>query len=366
MTLLYITNQICGAAGLERVLSIKASYLADKLNYKVHIITLNQNDTPLFYKFSNKLVYHDIEVKGNPITYIYSYISKIKRKVKEINPDVISVCDDGLKAFFLPYLIGKNQPIIYERHVSKNIQSQVENASFSHRIKTNIIYAIMGVLARRYDKFVVLTRDNIREWNLKNIQVISNPLPFYPKEQSKLTNKKVLVVGRQCFQKGYDRLLKSWEIIAKKYPEWTLDIYGKYQDGEPYKKMAIELGISDSVEFYQPVKNIEEVYREASIYVMSSRFEGFGMVLIEAMSYGVPCVSFDCPCGPQEIISNEKDGFLVKNGNIEDLARQIEKLIEDQNLRIDMGKNAREKASKYFPDAIIPKWDALFNSLIEK
>ncbi|MDD7885824.1 glycosyltransferase family 4 protein [Flavivirga sp. 57AJ16] len=365
MTLLYITNQICGAAGLERVLSLKASYLADKLNYKVHILTLNQNQQPLFYTFSDKLVYHDITVKGNFIKYINNYISKIKAKVKEINPDIISVCDDGLKAFFLPHILCKKCPMIYERHVSKNIQTQTDQVSFLHKIKTNIVYSIMGIAAKKYDKFIVLTKDNLKEWNLPNIEVISNPLSFYPKVTSKLTNKKVLAVGRQCFQKGYDRLLKSWEIISKKHPDWSLEIYGKFEEGEPYKELATRLGISDSVTFYKPVKNIGDVYKESSIYVMSSRFEGFGMVLIEAMSYGVPCVSYNCPCGPQEIISNEKDGFLVENGNIKLFAEQVEKLIENQDLRLKMGVNAREKATQYFPDVIVPKWDVLFKSLIK-
>ncbi|MDY8136296.1 glycosyltransferase family 4 protein [Aquimarina sp. 2201CG5-10] len=363
MKLLYITNQISGAAGLERVLSIKASYLADKLGYEVHIITLNQGDVPLFYDFSDKLIYHDIKVSGNPIKYLRTYRNVLRNKVKEIKPDIISVCDDGLKAFTLPFILRKPCPMIYERHVSKNIEVQTEQASILKKIKTKLVYSLMSFGGKRYDKFVVLTKDNLQEWNLPNLKVISNPLSFYPEETSNVTNKKVLAVGRQCFQKGYDRLLESWKIVSEKFPDWKLEVYGKFEEGAPYHQLAEKLDIDNSVSFHKPVKNIGEVYKEASIYVMSSRFEGFGMVLIEAMAYGVPCVSYNCPCGPQEIISDKKDGFLVDNGNITAFADQIETLIKDQSLREIMGKEAREKASRYLPEQIVPQWDALFTQL---
>lgn len=123
------------------------------------------------------------------------------------------------------------------------------------------------------------------------------------------------------------------------------------------------MGIGDTVNFHKPVKNIEDKYEQASIYAMSSRFEGFGMVLIEAMSYGLPCVSFDCPYGPSDIITDYKDGILIENGNIQSFADAIIKLIENQSLRQDMGENAQVKAQNYVPEKIMQKWDALFKSL---
>lgn len=366
MRLLYITNQVCGAAGLERVLSIKASYLVEKLNYEVHIITLNQNNNDLFYPFNEKINYHDLSVKGNPISYITNYWSKIKSIVREVKPDVISVCDDGLKAFTLPYLLKKYCPIIYERHVSKNVQLQTENASIVQKLKTKAVYLIMGVAAKKFDKFVVLTDDNLKEWHLNNIMVIENPLSFYTKSSSKLQNKKVLVVGRHCFQKGYDRLLQSWKIVTEKYPDWHLDIYGKFQHDNYYQKLATDINISDSVSFFKPVKNIDEKYEEASIYAMSSRFEGFGMVLIEAMAYGVPCVSFNCPCGPKGIITDQEDGFLVENGNVKNFAEKIMQLISNDELRLKMGGKAKTKARQYLPEYVVPKWDVLFKDLTRK
>ncbi|MFD1613941.1 glycosyltransferase family 4 protein [Gelatiniphilus marinus] len=365
MKLLYITNQISGAAGLERVLSIKASYLADNLDYEVHILTLNQKNKPLFYNFSDKLIYHDIPIEGNTLAYFFKYIKGIKNTIKKVNPDVISVCDDGLKGFFVPFFTKKTCPMIYERHVSISVEQKQDKTSFFSSLANKLKHKLMLFAAKKYDAFVVLTNGNLKEWDLNNLMVISNPLPFSSEKKSDLNSKTVLAVGRQSYQKGYDRLLKSWQIVNKKHPDWKLDIYGKFDEQLHLRENSQTLGISKSVTFYKPVKNIEDKYKEASIYVMPSRFEGFGMVLIEAMSYGLPCVSFNCPYGPSDIISQYKDGILVENGDIDEFAKSISQLIENESLRRELGKNAQVKATHYLPEKIMAKWDGLFKSLIQ-
>ena len=362
MKLLYITNQICGSGGLERVLAVKASYLAEKLGYDVHIITFNQGNHSLFYNFSNKLHYHDIKThKFNPL----SHINGLKRKVTEIKPDIISVCDDGVKGFFIPQILKTTCPMIYERHASKNIFKTKENPDYIRKIKFSILNMLMNYGASKYDSFVVLTNDNLKEWKLNNLKVIANPLSFYPKEKSSLENKRVIAVGSHTYQKGFDRLLKIWSKVILAYPDWILDIYGKIDSNKTYIKLADNLKLSNSVNFHQPVNDIETKYRAASIYLMSSRSEGFGMVLIEAMSNGVPCISFDCPRGPKDIITDGEDGFLVPDGNIDAFVERLELLIKDKDLRVDMGRKAILNAQKYLPEYIVPQWDNLFKSLLK-
>ncbi len=363
MKLLYITNGINGSGGLERVLSIKASYLAENLNYKVHILSLNDGNSNLFYDFSDELVLHTIAVLGNPFSYVKSYVSGIKATIKSVKPNVIVVCDDGLKAFFLPTILGKSIPIIYERHVSKNIEIG-KNFGIWKLILAKSKMKIMDVLANTFTKFVVLTAQNTKEWKTKNLQIIPNPLPFYPKESATLQNKKVIAVGKQSYQKGYDRLLKSWQKVHEKNPDWQLEIYGKLDALQGLENLIKTLGIESSVRFFEPQKNIIGHYFESSIYVMSSRFEGFGMVLIEAMACGIPCVSFDCPFGPSDIISNNEDGFLVENGNTTALAEKINLLIDAPGLRLKMGKLAKEKAKRFLPENIMQQWDELFKSVV--
>jgi glycosyltransferase involved in cell wall biosynthesis len=362
MKLLYITNGINGSGGLERVLSIKASYLAENLGYEVHIAGLNDSTSHLFYDFSAKIKLHAVAVSGNPIQYIKNYVSGFKKLVNQINPDIIIVCDDGLKGFFIPTILGKSKPIIYERHVSKNIEFR-KNASVFKMISTKIKLLLMDFLSKTFDKFVVLTNENRREWKGKNVVVISNPLSFYPNESSTLENKKVIAVGKQSHQKGYDLLLKSWKLVQQKNPDWQLEIYGKKDASQGLEELAKQLEIENSVAFFEPEKNIKEKYLQSSIYVMSSRFEGFGMVLIEAMACGVPCVSFDCPFGPSDIIKDNQDGFLVEKGNTIQLAEKLNVLIENEALRTDFGKKAKQNVKRFQPEIVLKQWDELFISI---
>jgi glycosyltransferase involved in cell wall biosynthesis len=363
MKLLYITNGINGAGGLERVLTIKASYLADHLGYEVHVLTLNEPNHQPFYIFSNKVHFHSVPVKGNPLQYITSYSKGIKSIIRQVQPHVISVCDDGLKAFFLPLILGRKIPLIYERHVSKAIEMH-QNYSFIKRNITFFKWKLMSVLATRFDAFVVLTKGNLLEWkNVSKIKVIANPLSFYPVTSSNLQHKKVIAVGKQGYQKGYDSLLRAWQLVVAKQPDWQLEIYGKFEPQEKLNELAHSLKIENNVTFFPPAKNIEEKYLEASIYVMSSRYEGFGMVLIEAMACGVPCVAFDCPHGPADIITHKKDGLLVSNGDINQLEKALIDLMENEAMRQQMGCKAKENVTRFLPEQIMPLWDDLFKNL---
>ena len=362
MKLVYIVNRIDGPGGLERVLSIKASLLADQYNYDVHIVTLNQKGKDLFYQFSDKITYHNIDASGNKFSQFFYYIKGMRKVIAKINPDIISVCDDGFKGFFVPFFLNKPCPMIYERHVSINATVK-PNDSLLGKLISYLKIKLIHFGAEKYDRFVVLTKGNVNEWELNNLEVISNPLSFYPKELSNLTNKKVLAVGKQSFQKGYDRLLQSWKLVVDKNPDWELDIFGTIDPNQKLDELCKELNISRNVNFYQPVKDIANKYKEASIYVMSSRYEGFGMVLIEAMAYGVPCISFDCPFGPSDIIEDNINGYLVKNNDVITFGNKINYLIENVENRKQKGTNARVSVTKFQPVVIVGKWNHLFKSL---
>lgn len=360
MKLLYITNGINGSGGLERVLSVKASMLADDYGYQVHILCLNDSHQNRFYNFSHQIHFHSIPVKGNLFAYLQSYRKGIRKVVKEVQPDVISVCDDGLKGFLIPKFINKRIPVIYESHASQLIANRGKGMSLNKKVQ----HSIKQILGNRFSYVIVLTQGNLKEWSLKNTMVIPNPLSFYPEKSSELKNKKVIAVGSHSYNKGYDRLIEIWNGIEKDFPDWSLEIYGKSANGK-YENLANELNLRN-INFYSPVSNIKEKYLDASVFVLPSRSEGFGMVLIEAMACGLPVVSFDCPNGPADIIKNNEDGFLIENGNIEQFSEKLKLLIRDFELRKKMGRAGKENVKRFSADQILKKWDELFRELLNK
>lgn len=358
MKLLYITNGINGSGGLERVLSVKSSVLADNYGYRVTIATLNEEEHRPFYQFSPKVKFKTFYAKGNPLNYILQYRKSIKQLVKEVQPDVISVCDDGLKGFYVPSFLKTKAKIIYERHASVNL-----NAGAG--IKGNLIRILMHRQISKFDRFVVLTKGNLKEWNQPNVTVIPNPIGFQSEQSAELENKKIIAVGSHSYNKGYDLLIRVWKIIQNQKPDWELNIYGKIDTDRTFVKIAEKEGLKN-IFFKPPIKDIRSAYLDASILVMSSRSEGFGMVLTEAMECGLPCVAFDCPSGPADIISEGEDGFLIEPENTNQMVDRLLQLIEDKTLRKQMGKTAKQNVKRFSADQILKKWDNLFNELLNK
>ncbi|MBC8882988.1 glycosyltransferase [Flavobacterium piscinae] len=218
----------------------------------------------------------------------------------------------------------------------------------------------MRQFGKTFDQFVVLTPDNIKEWPMRNVRVIPNPLSFYPEASSTLTSQKVIAVGKQGLQKGYDRLLQSWVDVQKVHPDWQLEIYGKFDERYGLVELSRRLGVDNTVTFFPPVAAIQAKYLESSIFVLSSRFEGFGMVLIEAMACGVPCVTYDCPYGPADIVSHQEDGLVVPNNDIVAFAEALLHLIDNEKVRQAMGKATKQNVRRYLPEVVMPQWDELF------
>jgi glycosyltransferase involved in cell wall biosynthesis len=363
MHLLYVTNGISGSGGLERVLSLKTNYLINKLNYKISILGFDEPNKPCFFEFNKAIRIQKINFNRSFPLNIFSYIFGIREFVSSAKPDIIIVCDDGFKAFFLPFVIGFKKPIVYERHVSKQIEFfQIQ--TLINRVSVHCKWVLMNFFARFFTKFILLTPNNLKEWTyLNNIEIIPNPLPFTSTKSSGLNNQKVIAVGRQNYQKGFDLLVNAWEIVHSNYPEWVLEVFGKKDLKLKLDELVLSKKLQNVIFFNEPNKNIENEYLNASIFVLSSRFEGFGMVLIEAMSFGVPCVSFDCPHGPGDIINHNINGLLVENGNVRELANSICELISDNERRKLLGSQAKIDVNKYNIDVIMTKWDTLFKSL---
>lgn len=365
MKLLYIVNQINGTTGLERILSIKINHFIEEYGYEVGLMAINEVSSNRFFQFSPKMKYSFINSGGTvkPLSFL-NKISKVKKQIKENRPDVIIVCIDNVIGLYLPFFLGTDIPMVYERHNSLNA-----NFASNQGFKRIGVFKILKTWLLRnggakYSRFVLLSKDHLSEWkHLSNTTVISNPAVFQSESKAVLENKTVLAVGRHSYQKGFDFLLKSWQKVVKSHPDWRLNIFGKKDTKMDLEGLAVSYGIEKSVHFCDPVKNIGEEYMKSSIFALSSRYEGFPLVLIESMSFGLPPVAFACPYGVQEIVTNGEDGITVKPEDVEDLSKGIITLIENDDLRKKMGKNAWQNIKRLSKDRIMEQWHQLFEEL---
>jgi glycosyltransferase involved in cell wall biosynthesis len=236
--------------------------------------------------------------------------------------------------------------------------------TFVNQWITNRWMAQLDQKVKQLDRFVVLTHEDATYWKgQKKLTVIPNPITIEQGKVSDCTSKQVISVGRYTYQKGFDLLIPTWKIVHEKHPDWTLNIYGG-GNKEDLQSMVEKNGLVSTLKLHGPVSSIREKYQESSIYVLSSRFEGLPLVLMEAMSTGLPSVSFSCPCGPKDIIHDGEDGILCENGNIESLSAGICRLIEDEPLRKEMGRKATHNIQRFTIDRIIQQWDQLFQEII--
>lgn len=357
MKLLYIVPKIKNAGGVARILAIKANYFVERFDYEIHILSQNEADIQPFYSFNEKIVFHNMNLNSNAFSFFLSLRKTTNQKIKEIKPDVILVVDNGLKAFTYPFFISGKTPIIFECHGSKYVEEKAREASVFLKLK----YQFKDLAAGKFSKIVVLSSESLKEWNVKNAIIIPNSSWVEAEISASLQSKKVLTIARNSYEKGLDQLLLIWKEINQKYPEWTLDIYT--DDSASLQKEARDLGIISTVNYFNFVKNIEEKYATSSVYIMTSRTEGFPMVLLEAMAFGLPCIAYDCPIGPRAIIESEKNGFLIPDKNIELFVEKLSFLIENEEERLRIGTNAKEITKKFSTVEIMQKWKCFLENL---
>lgn len=381
MKIVYIYTSLSTIGGADRIITQKANYLADKLGHEVYIVTDSQNKRKTSFPLSPKVKHIDLNINFDR-QYNYHIILRFfiyqtlmrryKKKLKDFlqlhKPDIV-ITTLGRDMDFLTSM-NDGSLKIGESHIAKPFMRNL------HLLEAKGgLYKLMARYWRKkqeraicqLDAFVVLTPEDASSWkNVRDTTVIPNMMTIEPTITSSCKEKKVISVGRYSEQKGYDLLIKAWKIVAEKHPDWQFDIYGEGELQDCLQKQIDELNLQKQIRLNPPVSNIERKYSESAFYVMSSRFEGFGLVLTEAMNCGLPCVSFDCPYGPSRIIQHDEDGLLVENGNIAALAESICYMIENEDRRICMGQKAKQNIQRYSKDNIMEKWDSLFQSLLTK
>ena len=377
--IVFCTPALYSAGGVERIVSLKANYFSERKGFDVTIIVTEGKGRSSFFSLSERVKVVNFEIGFEELWHqsffkkVFLYLQKqhqykkyLKSELMRIRPHfIISTLRREIN--FISN-IQDGSIIIGELHVNRNNYRNFSNND-SHIIKRIFSRLWMkGLIShlKLLDKLVVLTDSALNEWpELSNVVKIPDPLPFKIDAMSNLSQKRIISIGRYSYDKGNDLLMQVWAKVEKQMTDWYLDVYG---NGcmEPYQLIMSQLSLESSrCHLYGPITDVKREYLNSSIFVLPSRFEGFGLVLIEAMACGVPVVSFDCENGPRSIITNGVDGFLIPLFDIDAYAEKLILLMRDENLRRQMGENARKTASRYDIDKIGQQWKQLFDELIQ-
>ncbi len=376
MKIVYCLNSVNYIGGIERVTIVKANALAELAQNEVYVVVTDNNGRTPTAPLSDKVHLVDLDInyyqddwksrwhvlKGIVLKR-REHKRKLTRVLNDIQPDVVVSVGQAEK-YFLPSIRG-NWAKVREMHYEKNYRQRLATSSkekLSAKLSDWYDYKLM---IKHYDQIVVLTEED-KEKNWKgydNVLVIPNPISFESDAVATLGNKKVVSVGRLSPQKNYASLVRAFRKVADRHPDWTLDLFGEGPQHRQLEEQIVALGLSEKVFLRGNTTDVESELLEASCFVLSSIFEGFGIVLIEAMSMGLPVVSYACPCGPKDIISEGENGFLVPVNDEEALADRICCLIEDKALRQRMGRMAKENVKRYSIHAVLKMWMELFGKL---
>lgn len=379
MKIIYCTHSLCNPGGMERVLVNKVTYLVEKLHWDVSIVTTDQKERAVFYPLPKGVRMTDLGINysddnaKHPMGKIFGYLLKRRTHRKRLTELLMREKADIVvslypsESSFIPKIKDGSKKVL-ELHYCKFFRLQYGRSGLLgliDRWRTKQDERIV----RRFDKFVVLTKEDKGYWgNLPNMEVIPNAAKFISNTYSDILRHRVIAVGRMDYQKGFDRLICAWEIIQQheQFKDWHLDIFGQGEWRDMLQQMIDERGLGASVALNAPTKSIGREYADSAMLVMSSNYEGFPMVMIEAMACGLPVVSFDFKCGPKDIINNNENGILVHNGDIQGLADAMMRLMEDENLRKRMSEEAKKVVDTYSEETVMKQWTKLFESLIKK
>lgn len=370
MKILYVFRSLAHWGGIERILVDKMNHLVSMYGYEVYMLTADQGNHPVPYWFEECVHLEDLGIRFHQ-QYQYhgfkrilvarrlnrQFEQRLSERLQEIKPDVI-VCTTAnyVDINILAELKG-SIPLIVESH--SIYRKTLGRKGFRNKY-ANYMYR-KGL--SKAQMIVALTDGDANDWRQEfpNVCVIPNMVHLNDGEMSSLENKSVIWVGRFDYQKRPMEMIEIWKNVYLQFPDWHLDIYG---EGEERQKLeGVINSLRMNIHIHQPTDRIFDAYRNSSILVSTSLFEPFGLVIPEAMSCGLPVVVYDCLYGPADVVTDNEDGFLISDRNIDAFIEKICLLIEHKNLRRRMGEAGILSAKRYSADNIMPKWKELFETL---
>ena len=366
MKILFLTDQFYLHGGVEKVLSQKLNYLVKCDNYKVYLVTIENKNKPFCYKTSEKVCHSDLSINYNRAKSFFHFsnlikvpfhIHFLKRKIEEINPDVIIVCNLSFDFYFLPF-IANGAKIIKEYHSSR--YSYFMNFP-KFTLRDKCLFKLNKFIEKKYDYLVLLNDDEKDYYFSSNKVIIPNSVLDYGNNNYDNRANIIIAAGRIAPVKQFDHLIKIWSLISGKYSNWELHIYGNGDDNLQFELLELINTLKlPNIFFKGATDELHLKMKNASIYALTSETECFPMVLLESLSCGLPIISYDCPNGPRNIISNNKDGILINPNDIESFAKQLEIMINDFELRKKMSINAKINVRHFDENVVMRRWIKLF------
>ncbi len=382
MRIMIIHRSYALVGGAERVITDKANYLARE-GHQLMLVSYEQGLHPLPYELHPSVQYKDLDCRFFTLSkysmpmHLYHFF-RLKRKFRknmqsvasDFNPDVVVLASDWQTLVGSVIDAVSPIPVIAEFHNTYDYVMRKVGTSEGW-LKTRMTqllfkHTLNGL--KRCAKLVVLTESDARCWrqHFNNVTVIPNPVTLYPDVIDDIPKDRgrIIFVGRFNHEKRIDRLITAFSMIADKYPDWHVDIFGEGNDKQDLLHQIKEMKLDGRVIIHEPTNAIYDEYKRSEMLVLCSEHEAYSLVLVEAMSCGVPCVSLDCPNGPREIIKDGETGLLAKNGDVEDLSSKIEWMITHENERKIMGYKARDfAATRRLPD-VMAMWQEIYGLTI--
>ncbi|MDF9388211.1 glycosyltransferase family 4 protein [Vibrio sp. 1151_11] len=351
----FFCGNISWSGGTERVSTMIANELV-KYGYSVSFISLSGTSSPHF-TLDSKIECTSLFKKKQPFKLILPNVAlRLRKFLKEKKVDILIDVDTILSLYSIPAKFGLDIEHISWEHFNYKSDFRMPTRKFARILAAKCSNAV-----------VTLTKKDKAYWqsaincNAK-IVAIPNPTPFSHMDNNFVEREKIAVsVGRLTEQKGFDLLLKIWSNVEKTGSEWKLYIVGDGEDKSKLEDLIYRLRLKNA-EIKPFTKEVGKYYSSASIYTMTSRFEGFPMVLLEASSYGLPIISFDCDTGPDELIINQETGLLVQNNDLEEYSSQLIQLMNNESLRFEMERKTIREIKKYDVSTISRSWINLIES----
>ncbi|HHQ4615802.1 glycosyltransferase family 4 protein [Aeromonas veronii] len=357
MKICFFIGDLNKSGGTERVASVIANEL-HKSGHAVFMLNLQCGEQPFFELTDGIHVSQLFTTEGRGLLRLPQAIVKLRRYLKLHQIDILIDVESMLALYALPAVVGLNVRHICWEHFNYNIDLGKASRRLARKLAARFADDVITLTER--DKQLWLANTTSKE----NITAIPNPVTIaLPASINPHKEKLFLAVGRLTYQKGFDLLLQAWSQVAPFHPDWRLRIVGDGEDKAMLDQLRYDLHIEESTELVPKTNNIAIHYRQAAFFVLSSRFEGFGLVLVEAQACGIPTISFDCDFGPSEIITEYENGWLCENENIDSLSNALSNAAElFQTRKYDSMRNsAILNSHKYNVDRIVGCWSNILD-----